>query len=631
MRPALLLLTALGIALLNGVPAMSCECHPGFGRTTCYGCGGSTRERDNFQDNSTPRPPQGPACGFLGLSRCPAETLCTADDRCLSLSSERACSDGKTYCPTGFACAGQNDCIPSGSDYCGNGKYCTQGFFCGNNQCVPRGSVECSTGGFCPPQSICAKNNECLSVDSPRMCSNGSYCDAGFLCTTAGSCLALNSERVCPNGKGYCPEGEQCTKTGSCIPRGSVACSSGGFCPHGSVCADESGECLASDSPRVCPNGKPCREGSRCTDDNFCIPIETVDCGHGNYCAAGNVCTANGCRPEGSVDCGDGNHCDQGFMCIGNGRCLLLTSARACSDRKNFCAPGFICAENNECLSVASRRVCLDQKSHCDQRSVCGADNKCLSPTTAERDSREVAWTKLLNTRPDRDWLNLQRRLRNRKDADFNVQRVENGTGAHVNIDTYEVEVTRMPTNGPASQQLLLQYIRTNLNIFFDHSRASFGATRQFPEDAQDWRAEGPAPLGAIMLFDVPFALHTDVEMGVITSASSNTMWVFTPITLGFLRPGEHPVAGNREFGIRTASDGTIRIYTRGADRVYAKFPGEDTVLEGGDALWRSFQAHVVDYIKGAGGGAFALPAVYQRPLWTQVQSSGRFSNNTPP
>lgn len=432
--------------------------------------------------------------------------------------------------------------------------------------------------------------------------------------------------RVCSDGRTYCDPGTQCTGQNTCIPKGSVACGAGGFCPPGSVCAADK-ECLPTTSARVCADGKQfCLAGQQCTHDNKCIPVGAVECGS-QYCLTGYVCGRdNACIPTDVVDCGKGQYCQQGFLCASDNKCLLLTSARVCADRRSYCGPGLICTSDGGCLSENSPRACFPKTTYCKRDEVCGISNKCFRSATTERDVREEAWTRLLNTLPEPGLLNLERRTRNRGEAAFEVQRIENGTGTHVNLDLYEVEITTPPTRGPTSQAQLLGYMRRNLNDFFAPSRGSFGPTWRYPEDEADWKAPGPAPLGAIMLFKAPAFGPTHEEMGVITTASSDTMWIFTPVTIGPCCPGKHPVAGNREFGVRVASNGRVHIYTRGADRVYTHIqPGESFVLEGGDALWRSWQAHVVAFINMNGGEAVAVPPIFHRPLWQQLEESGRF------
>ena len=111
-------------------------------------------------------------------------------------------------------------------------------------------------------------------------------------------------------------------------------------------------------------------------------------------------------------------------------------------------------------------------------------------------------WADLLNMRPSAETLNDQRARRNRDKVAFEVQRLENSSGAHVNFDTYAVEITGLPTKGPATPELLLAHIRQNLNSFFDHSASTF--VSRTTGDATDWAGGGPAPLGSLMVFKIP-------------------------------------------------------------------------------------------------------------------------------
>jgi hypothetical protein len=236
-------------------------------------------------------------------------------------------------------------------------------------------------------------------------------------------------------------------------------------------------------------------------------------------------------------------------------------------------------------------------------------------------------WADLLNMRPSAQALNDQRARRNRDKVAFEVQRIEEAKGAHVNFDTYAVEITGLPTKGPATPELLLAHIRQNLNEFFDHSASTF--VSHTTGDATDWAAGGAAPLGSLMVFKIPAGGVFQEQGAVVTSASTPTMWVFSPVKIGLSFPGEHPVSGNREFGIRSIGEGKYEIYTRAADRARDKIvqaipgPGEDVVFRGANKLWQSWQARVVDYVKANGGSATAAPPVIHRPSWTEVESSG--------
>ncbi len=236
---------------------------------------------------------------------------------------------------------------------------------------------------------------------------------------------------------------------------------------------------------------------------------------------------------------------------------------------------------------------------------------------------REAAWTRLLNMRPAESALNEQRALRNRRKMDFTVQRIENGVGKDVNFDVYAVEITRLPSHlGP---EALFAQFRRDFGKFLDPNLGAFGHMSR--DDETDWQTAGPAPLGALMRFRIPVGVAFE-DMAVVASASSPTAWVFSPVTMHPFLPGKHPVAGNREFGVRTAN-GVTQIYIRAADRVYTRghttVPGENMVFDGGDALWRRVQDNVVAYVKSQGGEARAEKPVVHRRAWQQVQESGRF------
>jgi hypothetical protein len=232
-------------------------------------------------------------------------------------------------------------------------------------------------------------------------------------------------------------------------------------------------------------------------------------------------------------------------------------------------------------------------------------------------------WTDLLNMRPSAEALNEQRARRNREKVGFEVQRIEDAKGQHVNFDTYVVEIASLPTKGPATPEMLFAHIRQDLNAFFDHSASTFVPHKA--GDATDWAAGGAAPLGSLMVFKIPGPGGVVQEQGaVVTSASSPTMWVFSPVKIGPCCPGEHPVSGNRQFGIRSVGGGKYQIYTRAADRARDSLvPGEDIVFKGADKLWQSWQARVVDYIRANGGSATAAPPVIHHPAWKEIESGG--------
>jgi hypothetical protein len=241
-------------------------------------------------------------------------------------------------------------------------------------------------------------------------------------------------------------------------------------------------------------------------------------------------------------------------------------------------------------------------------------------PLSAAEENPLAPWKDLINLRPDVTALQAARAQRGRPASPGKIQRIELARGPTVNFDEFSVTLTKLPTSGPTTADALLQYIRLNLNEFMDHSVATFSA--QNPQESADWRATDRAPLGAVMQFKIPLWSISGNPLGegasVVTSASSAHAWTFSPITVGPFDPGEHPVSGNREFGWRN-EDGTFgQIYLRGVDRaIGGKLdPGEETIFNGADALWKSFQMNVKAFVEKNGGEAQINAPTIRRPRW---------------
>lgn len=233
-------------------------------------------------------------------------------------------------------------------------------------------------------------------------------------------------------------------------------------------------------------------------------------------------------------------------------------------------------------------------------------------------------WADLLNALPASATLMAKRVERNLANVNLNVQKIENATGDHVNFDSYVVRITRLPATA-ANAEKLLENVRKKLNDFLDPSFSTFGPLDS--SDGPDWTGQGAARPGCCMLFKIPLFVGIHEQAAVVTSMGAANKWIFTPITVDKFSPGEHPVSGNREFGVRSVQGGAYEIYTRAADRVLASvLPGEQRVFDGADSLWKSWQARVVSQINGNGGQAAALPPVKHRPTWSAVQASGLFS-----
>lgn len=98
----------------------------------------------------------------------------------------------------------------------------------------------------------------------------------------------------------------------------------------------------------------------------------------------------------------------------------------------------------------------------------------------------------------------------------------------------------------------------------------------------------------------------------------------FTPIKMPF-PIGTHPVAGNREFGLRPAGSGYV-FYTQAADRAYDLTPPERIVLDGAQSLWRSMQTKVAAFVNAHGGQATITGPVVLEPSFEQLKAAKLFT-----
>ena len=166
----------------------------------------------------------------------------------------------------------------------------------------------------------------------------------------------------------------------------------------------------------------------------------------------------------------------------------------------------------------------------------------------------------------------------------------------------------------------LFKYICINLSDFLDPNRATFDGYTS--NDASDWKDSG-AQLGCLMLFKIPLGGPIHEQAAVIVSKTDQTSWIFSPVTIGAATPGEHPVSGNRHFGISeggSTANVKATIFTRAADRAIDNYlPPYDTVYNGGHKLWVGFQKKVNEYINNNGGQSRIIEPETYRPKWTDA------------
>jgi hypothetical protein len=232
------------------------------------------------------------------------------------------------------------------------------------------------------------------------------------------------------------------------------------------------------------------------------------------------------------------------------------------------------------------------------------------------------SWSDLLNFAPSHETLSNARRDRARPPLEFDIQRISDAVKPEVNLDNFGVRITSFPTlNGKRLTDVeLLSYVRRNLNSFFDPDVAQIRG--HLADDAKEWDRSGAPLLGTMMVFDIKVS-GLPVERGaVVVSQSTPRSWIFSPVKIGSIVIGTHPVAGNREFGIRPDGNASV-LYVRAADRPYDNLPPSTTVFEGADALWSDFQRRVFQFVRANGGTADVLTPIKNRPAWDAVVAEG--------
>tara|TARA_R110002049_G_scaffold148242_2_gene311154 strand:+ start:11306 stop:12130 length:825 start_codon:yes stop_codon:yes gene_type:complete len=217
-------------------------------------------------------------------------------------------------------------------------------------------------------------------------------------------------------------------------------------------------------------------------------------------------------------------------------------------------------------------------------------------------------WKDLAKLKPDAKQLQEERSKRAPEDEwNYTIQRVSKGSGKAVNVDEYAVQIDALPTG--MSKNKFFWHVRQNLNDFLDQDISPFGGLST--SDKGDWDSQMNALVGTLMKFEIKLALGGVAhDTGVVVvSRSENHTWTFSPVEGSFVGSiGTHPVAGNRQFGLRT-KNGKLEFFTRAFDRVFPRHVSlaEQKAFEGADKLWKSLQENLVDYINNNGGSATAL------------------------
>jgi hypothetical protein len=87
--------------------------------------------------------------------------------------------------------------------------------------------------------------------------------------------------------------------------------------------------------------------------------------------------------------------------------------------------------------------------------------------------------------------------------GDWDIQYIEEAKGPVVNMDYFSVDITQLPLNPETGQRFTLEgffnYVRTNLDTFFENNSTEFGPYND--DEEAIWNSSNY--LGAIMRFDI--------------------------------------------------------------------------------------------------------------------------------
>ncbi len=242
-----------------------------------------------------------------------------------------------------------------------------------------------------------------------------------------------------------------------------------------------------------------------------------------------------------------------------------------------------------------------------------------------------------------KDRLNL---LRNQHPSvlfvdDYNLQYIEKAEGAVVNCDFFPLKISRLPFKSPgvrSSPKEFLEMFRKNINNFIDLDvNVNFSCTFPWYDDCTKWNTPFEGSLGALNSIKIGLIppLYNSGSI-IISDYKSETRpdgyqhYWFTFSTLETPFDSEHPVAGNRKFGIYNTvqNPNEWTFYIMGVDRTWDLFFGlgnfRNFGFNKGDELWKSVQQNLISYINSptAGGEStfYSRRSYISRPSWEDVK-----------
>jgi len=232
--------------------------------------------------------------------------------------------------------------------------------------------------------------------------------------------------------------------------------------------------------------------------------------------------------------------------------------------------------------------------------------------------------------------------------SSFYIQDIADAQGAIVNLDFFALHINTLPFDSYGytrmTSEQFLDFFRQNIDLIDnlgDNTATIYNHYNDpgYLNDYTRFHVGYESSIGSLAHFHNPAAMAgylvyndgTVIESGF--DQSTDHKW-FMYTTMKAPLDGEHPVSGNRRFGILPdAINGGYLFYVRGVDRTTDNFTTmvnylTNTVFEGADQLWNSEIKGVQNYIQQHGGAAIPYSTggtIKRRVDWEGAV--GRFLN----
>ena len=214
----------------------------------------------------------------------------------------------------------------------------------------------------------------------------------------------------------------------------------------------------------------------------------------------------------------------------------------------------------DDCINNLSEKI---QKL----QAAVAADPLIALRACAESSDGLIFWEDLATFSPSEDLIAQREDL-----DDISFQRLQNATGPAVNADFFAVEFNGLPNlPGVSDANTLFAHIREKFLDFDDDCGEFEFAFRNPSIDLPLWNSDSPlSTVFDISIPEEPFlGLFSNDGSVMLTDINDEcNCWTFSTLTTSMFLTGEHPVSGNRQFGIEQLPNGNFRFYTRGVDRM---------------------------------------------------------------